>query len=67
MAKTQEFTVGLEHDELRLGPARVSFQRTLRIPETGLHPLPRAWAGSRCAESRTTPTPPRPSGWLAAG
>lgn len=32
--------VTVDGDELRLGPARVSFQRTLRIPETGLHPLP---------------------------
>ena len=27
-------------NQLVLGPAAVSFERTLRIPETGLHPLP---------------------------
>jgi hypothetical protein len=27
-------------DQLVLGPVTVDFQRTLRIPETGLHPLP---------------------------
>lgn len=27
-------------DQLVLGPVTVEFQRTLRIPETGLHPLP---------------------------
>lgn len=27
-------------DRLMLGPATVTFKRTLRIPETGLHPLP---------------------------
>lgn len=32
--------VTIEEDTLVLGPVRVSFQRTLRIPEDGLHPLP---------------------------
>ncbi|MBX7435247.1 hypothetical protein JDV09_24560 [Mycobacterium sp. Y57] len=32
--------VKIVRDELELGPVTVSFQRTLRIPETGLHPLP---------------------------
>lgn len=32
--------VRVKHDELSLGPIRVSFQRTLRIPEDGLHHLP---------------------------
>lgn len=27
-------------DQLVMGPVTVEFQRTLRIPETGLHPLP---------------------------
>lgn len=27
-------------DRLMLGPATVTFERTLRIPGTGLHPLP---------------------------
>ncbi|MDA2986284.1 MAG: hypothetical protein O2789_00970 [Actinomycetota bacterium] len=32
--------VRLEGDSLVMGPARVTFERTLRIPEEGLHPLP---------------------------
>jgi hypothetical protein len=32
--------VAIVGDQLVLGPVTVSFQRTLRIPETGLHPLP---------------------------
>ncbi len=37
---SNEPTVMIEHDELMLGPVRVTFQRTLRIPEVGLHDLP---------------------------
>lgn len=37
---THESPVRVEHDQLVLGPVTVSFQRTLRIPETGVHPLP---------------------------
>lgn len=33
-------TVEIEGDELVLGPVRVAFERTLRIPEVGLHDLP---------------------------
>ena len=36
----EKSTVTVDRDELVLGPASVSFQRTLRIPEIGLHPLP---------------------------
>ena len=36
----QSSDVRLVGDELVLGDARVSFQRTLRIPEHGVHPLP---------------------------
>jgi hypothetical protein len=32
--------VKIVRDQLVLGPVKVEFQRTLRIPETGLHPLP---------------------------
>ena len=32
--------VEIVRDQLALGPVTVAFQRTLRIPETGLHPLP---------------------------
>jgi hypothetical protein len=32
--------VCVEHDSLVIGSVRVTFERTLRIPEDGLHPLP---------------------------
>lgn len=35
-----ETDVRVEQDTLTLGPVRVTFQRTLRIPESGLHYLP---------------------------
>ena len=37
---TQSAPVKIVSDQLVLGPVTVNFQRTLRIPETGLHPLP---------------------------
>jgi hypothetical protein len=37
---TQSAPVKIVRDQLVLGPVTVDFQRTLRIPETGLHPLP---------------------------
>lgn len=37
---TRSLPVQIVEDQLELGPVTVSFQRTLRIPETGLHPLP---------------------------
>ncbi len=37
---TQSAPVKIVSDSLVLGAVTVSFQRTLRIPETGLHPLP---------------------------
>ena len=37
---SNESTVKIEHDELLLGPVRITFERTLRIPEEGLHDLP---------------------------
>ena len=37
---TAKVAVEIVRDQLVLGPVTVSFQRTLRIPETGLHPLP---------------------------
>ncbi|KPN46503.1 hypothetical protein [Mycobacterium intracellulare] len=37
---THSAPVKIVSDELVLGPVTVDFQRTLRIPETGLHPLP---------------------------
>lgn len=37
---THSAPVEIVSDQLVLGPVTVNFQRTLRIPETGLHPLP---------------------------
>lgn len=37
---TSRTPVEIVRDQLVLGPVTVEFQRTLRIPETGLHPLP---------------------------
>ena len=37
---TSKVAVKVVRDQLVLGPVTVDFQRTLRIPETGLHPLP---------------------------
>ena len=37
---TRRAPVRIVRDQLVLGPVTVEFQRTLRIPETGLHPLP---------------------------
>ncbi|OBI49809.1 hypothetical protein A5707_16345 [Mycobacterium kyorinense] len=37
---THSAPVEIVRDQLVLGPVTVNFQRTLRIPETGLHPLP---------------------------
>ena len=38
MAKQSK--IAIKHDTLIFGPVRVDFQRTIRIPEDGLHPLP---------------------------
>ncbi|MCH9736504.1 MAG: hypothetical protein K0U78_18440 [Actinomycetia bacterium] len=37
---TVKVPVKIVRDQLVMGPVTVEFQRTLRIPETGLHPLP---------------------------
>lgn len=37
---TDRAPVKIVRDQLVLDPVTVNFQRTLRIPETGLHPLP---------------------------
>src|SRR4051812_32323121 len=37
---THSAPVKIVSDQLVLGPVTVNFQRTLRIPETGVHPLP---------------------------
>lgn len=53
---SNESTVKIEHDALLLGPVRMTFQRTLRIPEEGLHDIPPGLGTSRCDGSRTIRT-----------
>jgi hypothetical protein len=53
-------------DQLVLGPVTVDFQRTLRIPETGLHPLPPGLG--RFPLRRVADYPDSaPSDWLSRG
>jgi hypothetical protein len=53
-------------DQLVLGPVTVTFQRTLRIPETGLHPLPPGLG--RFPLRRVADYPDTaPAEWLARG
>jgi hypothetical protein len=53
-------------DRLMLGPASVTFERTLRIPETGLHPLPPSLGSFPLR--RVQDYPDRvPAQWLAHG
>ncbi|MEZ5116630.1 MAG: hypothetical protein R2737_10215 [Candidatus Nanopelagicales bacterium] len=60
------YAVSLQGNSLLLGPARITFMRTLRIPETGLHGLPPglgAFPLRRVADYPDT----APSDWLARG
>jgi hypothetical protein len=40
MAAQDQSSVRIDRDSVVMGPVRVTFERTLRIPEDGLHPLP---------------------------
>jgi hypothetical protein len=58
--------VKIVNDQLVLGPVTVDFQRTLRIPETGLHPLPPGLG--RFPLRRVSDYPDTaPAEWLARG
>lgn len=58
--------VEIVRDQLMLGPLTVTFQRTLRIPETGLHPLPPGLG--RFPLRRVADYPDTvPAEWLARG
>lgn len=62
----QSTPVEIVSDQLVLGPATVDFQRTLRIPETGLHPLPPGLG--RFPLRRVSDYPDTaPAEWLARG
>lgn len=58
--------VRIEHDELLLGPVRIGFQRTLRIPEAGLHPLPPGLGRFPLRRVQDYPDT-APAEWLARG
>lgn len=61
-----ENPVRIVHDQLVMGPVTVSFQRTLRIPEAGLHPLPPGLG--RFPLRRVADYPDTaPAAWLARG
>ncbi len=63
---TQSAPVKIVRDQLVLGAVTVGFQRTLRIPETGLHPLPPGLG--RFPLRRVADYPDTaPSDWLARG
>jgi hypothetical protein len=63
---TRSMPVRIIEDQLELGPVTVSFQRTLRIPETGLHPLPPGLG--RFPLRRVADYPDTaPAEWLARG
>lgn len=58
--------VKIVNDQVVLGPVTVDFQRTLRIPETGLHPLPPGLG--RFPLRRVADYPDTaPAEWLARG
>ena len=63
---THSAPVEIVRDQLVLGPVTVNFQRTLRIPETGLHPLPPGLG--RFPLRRVADYPDTaPAEWLARG
>lgn len=63
---TNTLTVRVDRDELRLGDVTISFQRTLRIPESGVHSLPPGLGRFPLRRIEDYPdTAPRE--WLATG
>jgi len=63
---TGKMPVKVVRDQLVLGPVTVNFQRTLRIPEVGLHPLPPGLG--RFPLRRVADYPDTaPAEWLARG
>lgn len=66
MPEAEALKIKVNDDQLELGPARVSFQRTLRIPEDGLHALPPGLG--RFPLRRVADYPDTaPADWLARG
>ncbi len=63
---TGTMPVKVVRDQLVLGPVTVDFQRTLRIPETGLHPLPPGLGRFPLRRVEDYPDT-APAEWLARG
>jgi len=63
---TGKMPVKIVRDQLVMGPATVNFQRTLRIPETGLHPLPPGLGRFPLRRVEDYPDT-APAEWLARG
>ena len=63
---TTDSPVTIAHDVLQLGPVQVSFQRTLRLPETGLHALPPGLGRFRLRRVADYPDT-APADWLERG
>lgn len=63
---TGKTSVKIINDQLALGPVTVDFQRTLRIPETGLHPLPPGLGRFPLRRVEDYPET-APAEWLARG
>ena len=63
---TGKARVEIVNDQMMLGPVSVSFQRTLRIPETGLHPLPPGLGRFPLRRVEDYPAT-APAEWLARG
>jgi len=59
-------TVKVLDDHLEIGPLRVSFQRTVRVPETGVHDLPAGFGGFPLRRVRHYPDT-APAEWLTRG
>ncbi len=58
--------VRIERDAVVMGPVRVTFQRTLRIPEEGLHPLPPGLGAFPLRRVQDYPDT-APTSWLERG
>lgn len=63
---TGKAPVEIARDQLVMGPVKVEFQRTLRIPETGLHPLPPGLGRFPLRRVQDYPGT-APAEWLARG
>jgi len=63
---TDKAPVKIVRDQLVMGPVTVEFQRTLRIPETGMHPLPPGLGRFPLRRVEDYPDT-APAEWLARG